>query len=125
MRRCYVMAVTLLNVRHVSTNMADFVVADDVFWRRTCSDEVRAKYQRRGRPLPLPPIPVPEVHFADKETVVKVVGPSEREQQMRRMRLHAMLALEKEGVMRPVPRTHIQQRVRGEVGRCSVHVCNV
>ena len=119
------MAVTLLFVRHVSTNMADFVVADDVFWRRTCSDEVRAKYQRRGRPLPPPPTAVPELHFADQATVAQVVGPCETEQQMRRMRLQAMLALEKDGVMRPVPRIQIQQRVRGKVGRCTVHVCDV
>ncbi len=106
--------------------MADFVVADDVFWRRTCSDAVRAKYQRQGRPLPPSPIPVPDVHFADNATVAGVVGqgsfPHSVPQGMRQMRLQVMLALERQGVIRPMQRIQVPQRVRGEIGQSNVHV---
>jgi hypothetical protein len=109
--------------------MADFVVADDVFWRRTCSDDVRAKYQRQGRPLPPAPVPVPEVQFADKSTVADVLGAAGvatgTQQSMRQMRLQVMLHLERQGVIRPLQRTQVPHRVRAQVGQCNVHVCRV
>jgi hypothetical protein len=113
------------NFRHVSTDMRDFVVADDVFWQRTCSDAVRAKYERLGRPLPPAPIAIPEVNYADEATVGAFVGDVPTVGGMKSMRYKAMMDIARNGLIRPIARVHvIANRVRGHVGGSNVHVCD-
>lgn len=90
--------------RHVSTDMHDFVVADDIFWKRTCSEAVRLKYAKRKRPLPPTPTAIPEVHFADDDTVARILTEVPTAQGMRRLRLEAMRCITAKGIMRPIAR---------------------
>lgn len=105
--------------------MQDFVVADDVFWQRTCSESVRAKCQELGRPVPPGPVAIPEVRYADQRTVAAFVGDVPTVAGMKAMRYEAMMSIAKKGVIRPIARfTANGSRVRGHVGGSSVHVCD-
>jgi hypothetical protein len=90
--------------RHVSDNLEDFVVADDVFWRRTCSDAVRAKYIRSGRSLPEAPQAQPPVRYADAASINGIIHGVPSAEGMRRLRKEAMNAIAAKGVMRRISR---------------------
>jgi hypothetical protein len=88
--------------RKVSCDMKDFVVADDVFWIRTCSDEVRARYLKRNRPLPPAPIANHVAHFADRATIAQLMRGLETERAQRVLRTKCMQRIEALGVPRRV-----------------------
>ncbi len=95
--------------------MQDYVVADDIFWTRTCSDEVRMKYTRRGLLPPQPPPAQPEVFFADAETVAAMAPATEGAQHVRMLRRQATLRIAERGTIR---------RIARHPGKC-VRVCGV
>ncbi len=88
--------------RRVSCDMKDFVVADDVFWTRTCSDEVRARYARANRPLPLAPVANPVAHFADRATIAQLMHGLETDRAQRVLRSRCMQRIEQLGARRRV-----------------------
>jgi hypothetical protein len=103
--------------------MRDFVVADDVFWQRTCSEIVRAKYHKLGKPLPPAPVAIPEVHYADDTTVAAVVGDVPTVAGMKIMRYEAMMSIARNGLIRPIARFNVNpNRVRAHIGAGTVHV---
>jgi hypothetical protein len=102
--------------RKVSDNLADFVVADDIFWQRTCSDAVRAKYRKRGR-LPPPPAPAnAEADFADAATVAQIMEGVPTPEGMRLLRRQAMERIENSGTVRRIARSAAKRaRIRANV----------
>jgi len=91
--------------RHVSEDLNDFIVADDFFWQRTCSEQVRQKYQRSGRPLPPQPSARQEVDFADATSVRAMTqSATNSTTTMQRLRRDAMNAIEARGTIRRIAR---------------------
>jgi hemin uptake protein HemP len=92
--------------RNVSNDMNDFVVADDVFWMRTCSEGVRLKYRKQGRPPPPAPHANAEVLYADAETVAAILTDVPTAQGMRLLRKQTAAAIAHHGTIRrmaPLP----------------------
>ncbi len=90
--------------RHVSDNLADFVVADDIFWQRTCSDAVRQKYAKRGRLPPVAPAANANVAYADAASVSEAFHVVPTAQGMRQLRRIVMQGIARSGKMRSIPR---------------------
>ena len=86
--------------RKVSSSLDDFVIADDLFWIRTCSDEVRKAYRAKGRPLPEAPRANAEVSYADAETVAQILRNVPPAQGMRLLRKKAASQIANKGTMR-------------------------
>lgn len=86
--------------RKVSSCLDDFVIADDIFWVRTCSDDVRKRYRAKGRPLPQAPRADADVSYADAATVAAILRNVPSAQGMRVLRKEAADRIARRGTMR-------------------------
>jgi len=111
----------------VSLNPNDYVVHDDVFWKRTYAS---CKLQKRRR-VHSGPAPYSDVVFADAATIAAMLGAVPTERSKRCMRSMLLKHLESQAYGRPVqvhapkPKLNRQSGVRHGIGVYLRHDANI